>query len=303
MVGSLNAAVRPQRASRTRPRHRLNRDHQFPSRGVPRAVGEAAAADRAGSAWPGGWLALVRTNKRRACAACRGEPEPRPHRHQHRPRAEQATVEQRTGHSWASSCPPLPLSCRPDARRDRGPALPAGPQEPSRTVGRSSHRRPKRSAGPRSVDGRGRVCAAGRRGPARRCGSRRRAVRRRPHRQGVRTRAASRRVSVPGSRGRSPPPAQCRTWSAGSSSVTDLTSCFRVVVSSVLSLGSLSWFPAALFPLLRRGLVLRDWCPVVLVAQPFLELPVRQVVGGSAVVVLRSAMRTAGVVVGRVFER
>ena len=37
--------------------------------------------------------------------------------------------------------------------------------------------------------------------------------------------------------------------------------------------------PGRSIPLLRRGLVLRDWCPVVLVAQPFLELPVHQVVG------------------------
>ncbi len=68
-----------------------------------------------------------------------------------------------------------------------------------------------RSGGPAEQDGRGRPCAAGRRGPPGARQSVDRAARRRSHRRRVRTGAATRRISVRGARGRSPSPAQCRT--------------------------------------------------------------------------------------------
>ena len=95
----------------------------------------------------------------------------------------------------------------------RGPALRAGPQE------QLPHGRPRRSpAGPErkrrsapALDGRGRPCATGRRGSP---GAHAPAGERpgeRPYRRRIRTGAASRRISVRGSRGRSPPPARCST--------------------------------------------------------------------------------------------
>ncbi len=108
-------------------------------------------------------------------------------------------------------------------RRDSGAAqlfvsrrrvsLPAGPQERSRTVGRGSHPKDRSGrVGPaKQVDGRGRPCAAGRRGPPgahhprRPSGPARAASTAGPNRRGAR------RISVRGSRGRRPPPAQCRT--------------------------------------------------------------------------------------------